>query len=107
MTRQDLQPLVLPLLALADLLADTHLKGMIIGGVAAGLLGRPRFTADVDAVILLDPGQIRVVPSGMRRGRLLTEDLGGRGFCQKTQGCSAPSRCQRDPGQYFSRRPAV
>lgn len=27
---------------------------MIIGGVAASLLGKPRFTADVDAVILID-----------------------------------------------------
>lgn len=26
----------------------------IIGGVASGLLGKPRFTADVDAVILID-----------------------------------------------------
>ena len=46
--------LVLPLLALADLLVETRVEGMVIGGVAAGLLGRPRFTADIDAVILID-----------------------------------------------------
>jgi hypothetical protein len=57
-TRPDLQPFIEPLLALADLLGETHLKGMVIGGVAAGLLGRPRFTADVDAMILIEPEQI-------------------------------------------------
>jgi len=30
------------------------IKGAIIGGVAASIVGRPRMTADVDAVILVD-----------------------------------------------------
>lgn len=29
-------------------------KGIIIGGIANNILGRPRFTADIDAVILLE-----------------------------------------------------
>ena len=47
-----------PLLsALRDLLAwigARNAKGVIIGGVAASILGRPRFTRDVDLVVLLD-----------------------------------------------------
>jgi len=31
-----------------------NIPGAVIGGVAAGLLGRPRVTGDVDAVLLLD-----------------------------------------------------
>ncbi len=42
---------------LRDLLAwlhAAHVEGVIIGGVAAAILGRPRVTRDVDAVVLLD-----------------------------------------------------
>jgi len=38
---------------LQRLLARFGNKGIIIGGVAASLLGKPRLTADVDAMILL------------------------------------------------------
>jgi hypothetical protein len=50
---QDLTPLLAPLAALQRLLARFDNQGIIIGGVAASLLGRPRLTADVDAVLLL------------------------------------------------------
>jgi hypothetical protein len=46
----------LPLEPLRDLLAwwkQARVRGMIIGGLAVSLLGRPRTTRDVDAVILL------------------------------------------------------
>lgn len=47
-----------PLLAaLRDLVAwfeAAHVSGLVIGGVAASLLGRPRLTRDVDAVVLLE-----------------------------------------------------
>jgi hypothetical protein len=33
-------------------------QGIIIGGVAASLLGRPRLTADVDAVVLVDTDEL-------------------------------------------------
>ena len=46
-------PLLEPLLALQRLLEHFDNKGVIIGGIAASLLGKPRFTADIDAVILL------------------------------------------------------
>jgi Nucleotidyl transferase of unknown function (DUF2204) len=43
--------------AVADLtiwLKDQAVRGAIIGGLAANLLGRPRITKDVDAVVLLE-----------------------------------------------------
>jgi Nucleotidyl transferase of unknown function (DUF2204) len=50
-----------PLLtALKDLVAwlqDAAVSGTIIGGVAASLLGRPRVTRDIDALVLLDESE--------------------------------------------------
>lgn len=42
-----------PLAALQRLLEHFNNQGVIIGGIAASLLGQPRLTADLDAVILL------------------------------------------------------
>jgi len=52
-TSHELAPLLEPLAAVQRLLARFNERGMIIGGVAASLLGKPRLTADVDVVILL------------------------------------------------------
>jgi len=49
----DITPLLEPLIALQRLLEHFDNQGVIIGGIAASLLGKPRFTADIDAVILL------------------------------------------------------
>jgi len=49
----DLTPLLAPLAALQRLLARFDDQGIIIGGVAASLLGKPRLTAYVDAMLLL------------------------------------------------------
>jgi hypothetical protein len=46
-------PLLKPLRALHRLLERFDQRGVIIGGIAASLLGQPRLTADLDAVILL------------------------------------------------------
>ncbi len=48
------------LAALADLmkwLDAAHMPSMVIGGVAASLLGRPRLTQDVDALAILPEGE--------------------------------------------------
>ena len=50
---QRVEPFSAPVAAVQRLLARFGDRGMIIGGIAASLLGRPRLTADVDAVILL------------------------------------------------------
>jgi hypothetical protein len=47
-------PLIAALGALVGWLRDARVPGVVIGGVAASLLGRPRATRDVDAVVWLD-----------------------------------------------------
>ena len=54
MTSQDtLEPFLSPLAALQRLIDRLDGQGLIIGGIAASLLGRPRLTADLDAVVLV------------------------------------------------------
>ncbi|HSB66285.1 MAG TPA: nucleotidyl transferase AbiEii/AbiGii toxin family protein [Anaerolineales bacterium] len=52
-TPKSIAPLLAPLQAIQTLLLKFNNQGVIIGGVAASLLGTPRFTVDLDAVILL------------------------------------------------------
>jgi predicted nucleotidyltransferase len=47
-------PLLAPIQALQSLLSKFNDQGVIIGGVAASLLGTPRYTVDLDAVFLLN-----------------------------------------------------
>lgn len=49
----DLTPLLSPIVATQRLLEHFGNRGIIIGGVAASILGKPRLTADVDAMLLL------------------------------------------------------
>jgi len=45
---------------LRDLVAwldDVRVAGVVIGGLAAGILGRPRVTRDVDLLVTLEPGR--------------------------------------------------
>ena len=62
------------LAALADLvkwLDDTKVPSMIIGGVAASVLGRPRLTQDVDALAILPEADwANAVSSAARHGIL-------------------------------------
>jgi len=48
-----LQPLLAPIAAVQKMIEQFDNRGMIIGGVAASLLGQPRLTADADALLLL------------------------------------------------------
>lgn len=49
-----LAPLLSALKDLTDWFKNTHVRGIVIGGVAASFLGRPRLTRDIDAVVMLD-----------------------------------------------------
>lgn len=51
---KPLESLKSPLKDLLSWLKAAKAKGVIVGGVAASLLGRPRFTRDVDALVILD-----------------------------------------------------
>lgn len=48
-----LEPLFAPIRALQNLIERYGNQGIIIGGVAASILGKPRLTADADAMMLL------------------------------------------------------
>jgi predicted nucleotidyltransferase len=50
---KSLEPFRATIEALNRLLHEFNQRGVIIGGVAVGLLGKPRYTADVDAMFLL------------------------------------------------------
>lgn len=47
-----------PLSDLQKLISLSKNKGIIIGGIASNLLGKPRFTADIDAVMLVEDSNI-------------------------------------------------
>ena len=57
-TISAIAPLHSPLAAVQRLLERFGNQGVIIGGVAASVLGTPRLTADVDAVLLLSVGRL-------------------------------------------------
>jgi hypothetical protein len=50
---KSLEPFRATIEALNRLLEKFDQRGVVIGGIAVGLLGKPRYTADVDAVFLL------------------------------------------------------
>lgn len=61
--------LLAPLIALQRLLARFDNQGIIIGGVAASLLGKPRLTADVDAVMLVSTDDLpRLIEAAEQEG---------------------------------------
>jgi len=51
---ESVTPFLAPIQALQNLLSQFNDQGIIIGGVAASILGAPRFTVDLDAVFLLN-----------------------------------------------------
>ena len=55
---EDFAPLLEPLAALQRLLSHFSERGVIIGGIAVSLLGKPRLTADLDAMFLLSVDDI-------------------------------------------------
>ena len=54
----DRQPLYDCLAALQEVFDEFGNRAVIIGGIAVGLLARPRATLDVDAMMLLDVAQV-------------------------------------------------
>lgn len=55
---KSIEPFRATIESLNHLLKKHNYQGVIIGGVAVGFLGKPRFTADVDAVFLLSIGDV-------------------------------------------------
>lgn len=55
--RQELAPLISALTDLARWFEAANIRGVVVGGVAASLIGRPRLTHDVDALVMADEAQ--------------------------------------------------
>jgi len=66
---EGIAPLLAPLAAVQRLLARFEDRGIVIGGVAASLLGKPRLTADVDVMVLLSlPDLPRLMAAASEEG---------------------------------------
>ncbi len=66
---EHLAPLLAALQDLQAWLGATGTLFVVIGGVAASLLGRPRFTQDVDVTVIVDPIEWeRFLAAGERHG---------------------------------------
>ncbi len=52
-----LTPLLAALRHLLNWLDEEGIRGVIVGGVAASILGEPRFTRDIDALVILEPNR--------------------------------------------------
>lgn len=59
MKQNSLKSLVAPLEALLRLLSNKDIKNIIIGGIAASIFGKPRFTADIDTLVLLPEEKLK------------------------------------------------
>ena len=63
----SLRILLEPIAALEKAMKKSKCRWMIIGGVAASLLGKPRFTADIDAVVSIGDKEISGILKMMNR----------------------------------------
>src|SRR5687767_12710149 len=60
-------------------------RGVVIGGVAVSLVSRPRFTADVDAVLLADVGDVETILRHARECALAPRVADPLGFALQTR----------------------
>ena len=85
MTEKDstLHPLLAPLAALQSLLDLYEGRSIIIGGVAASLLGKPRLTADIDALILISVEELPALFLAAKKVGLEERLQDAHGFAQQ------------------------
>ena len=82
----DTTPLLEPLIALQNLIEHFDSQGVIIGGIAASLLGKPRFTADIDAVILLNIEDLPALIDAAGAQGIELRNVDGEAFARKNRG---------------------
>lgn len=80
---QDITPLLAPLAALQRLLARFDNQGIVIGGVAVSLLGKPRLTADVDAMILLSIKELPLLMSAAAQEGFVPRIANAQNFARR------------------------
>lgn len=76
-------PYLAPLAAVQRLLARFNDKGMIIGGIASSLLGSPRLTADIDALILLSTEMLPELIAAAEQEGLVARLQGAEEFARR------------------------
>jgi len=84
-TPEWLSPLASALRDVVALLRDTGIRNVVIGGVAASTMGKPRLTHDVDLTVELDDDQIE----------MLFERATGYGFLPRVADPEAFARLSR------------
>jgi hypothetical protein len=75
---KTLEPLWAPVAAVQRRIERFADQGVIIGGVAVSLLGRPRLTADMDAMLLLSLDDVPDLVKLARAGGFLAGNRRGR-----------------------------
>ncbi|MBK9094317.1 MAG: nucleotidyltransferase [Anaerolineae bacterium] len=78
-----MRPLLNALAAVQLVLDAWSQQGVIIGGVAASLLGRPRYTADVDAVVLVSTQALSEFAAVTRRAGLMPRVPDAEAFARR------------------------
>ena len=85
-TRLIIPPTLLdPLDALQHLLERFENKGVVIGGVAASLLGQPRLTVDLDAVILISIDDLPKLIEAATNEGMIARILDAENFARKNR----------------------
>ena len=82
---KSLEPFRATIEALNNLLQKFGQRGVIIGGIAVGFLGKPRYTADVDAVFLLSVKDIPKFLELARAENIIPRIEDSEGFARKSR----------------------
>ncbi len=82
---KSLEPFRATIEALHRLLKKHNDRGVIIGGIAVGLLGKPRYTADVDAMFLLSTQDIPQFLESARAENIIPRVQNVEEFARKTR----------------------
>jgi predicted nucleotidyltransferase len=82
---KSLEPFRAALEALQRLLHKFDDRGVIIGGIAVSFLGKPRFTADIDAVFLLSTQDIPKFIELASKENIIPRRKDAEGFARKSR----------------------
>jgi len=82
---KSLEPFRATIESIQRLLLKYNNRGVIIGGIAVGLLGKPRFTADVDAMFLLSTQDIPQFLELARAENIIPRIQNAEDFAQKNR----------------------
>ena len=82
---KSLEPFRAAIESLQRLLHKFNDRGVIIGGIAVGFLGKPRFTADIDAVFLLSTQNIPKFIELARRENIIPRRKDAEEFARESR----------------------